>query len=797
MTKLVRPALAGIRVVDLTMSIAGQYCGRLLADYGAEVVLVEPETGSPTRGLWPKTSKRQAPENSLLFRHINTGKRSVIVGSDEVRKLCADADIILVEAPDRQALGEIPGAIVCSVSDFGTTGPYRDWLGGEMIQHALSGVMHTTGAFDREPLYGVGQRSAYAAGVTAFTTVLTALYVRERSGLVQDVETTVSEACAAMGQQVVTQYSFTQTYAVRGKYEGGGMMAQIQLKDGWIIMWVQRNWPAICEIFDMREAVNDPRFADFVTLQRHWLEAVAIIEEKSKKKTVADVFDPLQEAKFCVAAISTPAEVLSGNQFSVRDMLRKPAGEPDMTALGPVFRTTTPHRADRPAPKLGEHSDTPWTADRIAPAKPATALLPGSLPLAGLRVLDFTLAWAGPMATRGLSFLGADVIKIENAIALDPWRGPSRANPGSLWHADGKPNDNPWDRYSLFLSQNHDKKSLSLNLKSERGLQIARDLAATCDVVVANFSPRVLERLGLGYADLKALNPRIIMVEMPAFGNTGPWSAHVGVGKTMEAASGMGGLIGYGDGVPVLTGPAYLDPIGGLHGTAAVLTALVQRERDGFGQYVEVAQVEAALHWIGEFILQTAVDGVETKPEGNAVPWASPHDAFPTAGDDQWIAIAIYDDAQWQKLRDVTGIALFNDPALATLEGRLAARRAITAALADWTRTREKHDLAARLQAAGIPAAPVMSGGEVYRDPHLRDRGFIQVLDHPEVGPREYSSLAYRLSLTPGGMRTAGPLFGQHTSEILGDLGLTDTDIAALVRDEVVFLHPKLAGASA
>jgi crotonobetainyl-CoA:carnitine CoA-transferase CaiB-like acyl-CoA transferase len=253
----------------------------------------------------------------------------------------------------------------------------------------------------------------------------------------------------------------------------------------------------------------------------------------------------------------------------------------------------------------------------------------------------------------------------------------------------------------------------------------------------------------------------------------------------------MASLIGYGDGEPVLTGPAYLDPIGGLHGAAAVLTALVERNRTGLGQYVEVAQVEAAMHWIGEYILQTGRTGDVFRADGNRRPDMAPHDAFPCDGDDQWMVIACPEDETWRRLVAATGASDLADERFSTLSGRLAHAEQVKASLSAWTRGRNKHEATDLLQAAGVPAAPVNSGADVWRDPFLRSRGFVHELTHPAAGAAEYPGLAYRLSLTPGAIRSPAPCFAEHTHDVLeGLLGLSRPDIDALVAAGAVLLQP-------
>ncbi|QFG21625.1 CaiB/BaiF CoA-transferase family protein [Actinomadura sp. WMMB 499] len=406
---------------------------------------------------------------------------------------------------------------------------------------------------------------------------------------------------------------------------------------------------------------------------------------------------------------------------------------------------------------------------------------PPAGPLAGVRVLEFTTAWAGPFAGRCLAYLGADVLKIEAPGHPDSWRG-TRSGGAPLYYPEASPGDDPQNRNVLFNSQNLDKRSLALDLKQAGAMDVMHDLVRRSDVVLANFTPGVLDRLGIGRRDLARINDRIIVVEMPAFGPGGPSSAHQGMGKTMEPAAGMTSLMGYPDGTPVLTGPAVMDPIGGLNAVAAVVSALELRERTGRGAGVSVFQVEAAASWIGEYLLEQAETGATRAPDGNRVPDAAPHGAYPCAGDDEWIAIAVHDDAQWRALCTVLGAAdLADDPAFLRLADRLAAQDALDGVLAELTRGHGKAALAERLQDAGVPAAPVLGGDEIATCPAMRESGMLVDLDHAAVGRRTYGALGFRHSRTPGSHRRAAPLFGEHNDEILRDLlGYDEARIAEL-----------------
>lgn len=418
-------------------------------------------------------------------------------------------------------------------------------------------------------------------------------------------------------------------------------------------------------------------------------------------------------------------------------------------------------------------------------------------PLQDVRILDFTSAWAGPMATRCLGYLGAQVIKVEGPTRLDNWRDTvAGAEPNR--YPDLQPGPRPYNRSYRFNSQNHDKFELAVDLKHPRARKLMLRIARDCDVVIDNFSPGVMESLGLGYAQLIEVRPDIIMVEMPAYGADGPEARTVAFGPNMEAMTGMAGFMGYGDGIPVLTSGAYLDPIGGLYGASAVLTALAYRDRTGAGQYVEVPQREAAMQFVGEHFLDYIENGHTFSPQANEIMGACPHDAFPCRGHDEWIAIGVFRDEQWHNLcLALNAPSLAEDPALATILGRKEHLTDLYEQIAQRTRIWDKWELAERLQSAGIPAAPVCHGKDVAENPQLVSREFFVALDHPEAGVHSYPGLAFNLHGTPGAMRHGAPCFGEHNRLILMDwYGMTEDEVSELEQAGVIASDPAGALAS-
>jgi crotonobetainyl-CoA:carnitine CoA-transferase CaiB-like acyl-CoA transferase len=392
------------------------------------------------------------------------------------------------------------------------------------------------------------------------------------------------------------------------------------------------------------------------------------------------------------------------------------------------------------------------------------------------------------MATRTLAYFGARVIKIEGPKKLDSWRGNHRGLTADHF-PNLDPGERPYDRNAWFNTQNHDKLSVGIDLKVRGARELVLRIAGICDLVMANFSPGTLDRLGLGYTELQAVRPDVIVVEMPALGNDGPYGQHVGMGQSMEAASGMASLIGYGDGIPTLTGYAYLDPIGGLNGAAAAMTAIEYRRVTGNGQYVEVPQVEAAMHFIaGE--LEAAFAGEDIMGgSGNARDGELVHDVFPCRGHDEWVAIACSDSAELRPVlraledeRDDDGAAWDGirtgaDPRLGAWRDRVTVR----------TAEMSKDEVALRLQESGVRAAPVHNGRDLASDPHMWARDFFEELWHPACGTHYYPGLPYAFSISRCRMARPAPCFGEHNRYVLGELlGMSEEEIAGLERAGVL-----------
>jgi crotonobetainyl-CoA:carnitine CoA-transferase CaiB-like acyl-CoA transferase len=760
-------ALDDLRVVDLSDSIAGQYCGRLFADFGAETILCERMAGTPTRRLPPFSTLD--PELSLTFWHLNTGKRSLAIDFDaELATTLEAADIVIL--PTHEDPANHPNltarSIAVSVTPFGHDGPFAGWKAPEIVLQAQSGMMNNNGEYGREPLYGVGNRASYAAGLGAFIGALAALRVRHFTGRGQAVSVDAAETAAAMCFPYVLRHIYNGSIHSRRDYTIPA--GQVLCRDGWVCIWIYNHrWSALCRALDLPDLEHDPRFADPAVRRMNWEALYATIQGKVAEQDAEELVDRLQRAQIIAAKAYRPSEQIANAHLNVRNYWQRVGGR---TILGPPFRMgLTPRAIGRAAPKLGEANGAFGKRTRRREPE-AEARGDAVAPLDGLRVIEITTAWAGPMTGRVLGFLGAESIHVESPNRVNSWRL-NKEKPNPVNFPDRQPGNRPFDRSFLFNSQNVNKLSCVLNLKTQEGRDALCGLVAVADVLICNFRPGTLAKLGLDYPKLAAIKPDIIVAELPAFGSDGPLSSYAALGPTMEMATGMSAMTGYRNGQPENTGPSYLDPIGGFNAAAAILVALHYRQRTGRGQYIEVPQVEAAMQLIGPELLLAAETGADPALDGNRIAAAAPHDAFPALGEDQWVAITAEDDIQWQALCGAIGHPeLADDPRFRSLADRKAHEDALSEILAGWTSTRDKHAIAASLQEAGVAAAAVADAADLANSSYLAERGFFTDLDHPDAGRHRYPGVPIHLSLTPGSQRSAAPRFGEHNMRVLADI---------------------------
>jgi benzylsuccinate CoA-transferase BbsF subunit len=400
--------------------------------------------------------------------------------------------------------------------------------------------------------------------------------------------------------------------------------------------------------------------------------------------------------------------------------------------------------------------------------------------LDGLRVLDFCWVGAGAFVTRILADLGADVIKVE-----------SRAHPDNLrLSGPHKPGAAPLEASGYFASRNTSKKSLALNMSKPRGREIALDLARRCNIVTNNFRPGVMEKWGLGYGQVAAVNPNVIYLSMPMQGSSGPHRDYIGFGSTISALCGLVNMAGLPGRPPLGTGTHYPDHVPNPgHALVALLAAVFHRARTGEGQYIELAQIESTVNMLGPSVLQWSAEGILPERTGNRRPGVVPCGVFPCIGEDAWCAIEVQDDAQWRGLVEALGRPRWMcDSNFANFAGRAAREAEIEAGLARETVRFRAEELMRSLQANGVAASVVNTNADVIDDPQLAARRYWRRIPHPEMGEVIVNAPPFRVMGEPRPQMGSPPLLGQHTEEIARDLlGLDAAEYRRLIDEQVFY----------
>lgn len=415
------------------------------------------------------------------------------------------------------------------------------------------------------------------------------------------------------------------------------------------------------------------------------------------------------------------------------------------------------------------------------------------LALQGLRILDLTQVAAGPYATMLLGFMGAEVIKVESCSRLDISRGPVRPGPESArMYPGGEPGEHPWNRAGHYIHRNVNKLSLTLDLAAERGKALFLRLATKCDVLFENYRAAVMDRLGLGYATLSQVNPQLVYVKISSQGATGPERYYGSLGSTLEQTAGLASITGYADGKPLMTNETFPDPVVGILAVGACMAALRQRRQTGTGTFVDLSQREVTASMLGEYVVDYTLSGRVPTPMGNRHPLRVPQGVYACLGKDQWVAISVDSDAAWRDVCQAIGQPhLADDPRFATILARRRHQDALDQILTAWTQEREHYQAMQSLQAHGVAAGAVLTGGDTLDDPHLKARGFWDVVEHPEAGTYKQVTTPWRLSKNPRRTAVPAPGLGAHNHYVLGELlGLSTADIADLEAQGIIGTQP-------
>jgi crotonobetainyl-CoA:carnitine CoA-transferase CaiB-like acyl-CoA transferase len=806
--------LSPFRVLDLT-DYGALVCGQILGDLGADVIVVEPREGARLRSHGPFAGNDRGPNASLAWWSVNRNKRGITldIESPEGRKrllaLAATSHILFESfAPgylDTLGLGYEalravnPAIVLVSITPFGQEGPKANWAASDLTMFAASGPMSMTGDDDRAPL-GIAVPQAWLhAGAEGAVGALIALAGAVRDGFGQHVDVSAQTATMMATQATCLSASWNDNPTTRmaGGVNFGGIPLRFvnPARDGYVSVtflfgsaigpFTRRLMALMCEEGFVDEETRDKDWIGYTGLLlsgqeplselQRCMDAVARFTSSHSK---ADLFQRAIEKDLLIVPVATIPEVANSEQLSSRQFfqeLEHPERGATVRYPGPFAKLSeVPIAYRRRPPLLGEH-DAELTGTTPAAILAAVPPAPDrrALPLEGLKVLDLAWVIAGPWATRYLADYGATVVKVESSKRVDT----ARTIAPFKDHTPGP------ERSAAFATVNAGKYGISVDLGSDAGREIILRLAAWADVVTESFAPGSLQRMGLGYGDLRKSNPGLIMISSCLNGQTGPFRTLAGFGTMGLQLAGFGELAGWPDRPPAGPAGSYTDYIAPKFTAAAILAAVEYRRRTGTGQYIDLAQGEASAHFLAPALLDYFVNGQVISRSGNASPEYAPHGVYPAQGNDRWVAIAVTTDDQWRSLRNLVEreTHLPTVPLDSPAE-RLAHCEALDAWLGSWTRSRTVDALEGLLQGVGVPSHRVSGSADLIGDPQLVSRGHFVEVVHPELGSVPVESSRMRFSETPAVISRPGPTLGQDNDYVLRELlGMDDDGVTALI----------------
>jgi len=785
-------ALTGIRIVELAESVAGEYCGKLLADFGAEVVKIErPDCGSPTRSMAPIIGDDGGPECSALFAYLNTNKRSVVLdvasagGIDTLHRIIGTADAIVddhapswVEAAGVSAndvARRYPALVFCSITPYGGGAPPEFQNAKSINVFNSSGWgYHTPSHADptKPPLKGPGRFLAdYEAGLDAALCVVASLFRHLHSGKGEYIDVSQQAVLASRADCVLGRFITGEVAAenTREDYDQQGPASFFACADGFVYLYMtsRNHWMGLKKLMGQPEWLDefDDDWLEFsvtpekvVTLQNGFAKWVAGLTKDAAADEAQRLGVPLVPVKSAADLKNSPQYRHRGFFQHITHPVLGSAAYPTV----PYLMSASPAGVTRAAPTLGQHTaeiadsiETPRSGPTVKSAQLKPPKVSRGGPLQGVRVVELTKVWAGPYAGKLLAFLGAEVIKVE-----------SSSNPDEMRAYGGTDiNHAPY-----FLSINPEVLSVELDLKSAADVDCLRDLIAHSDIVVNNLRPGAMERLGLSYQQLKSIKGDIISVSIKMWGNNGPLGYQTGYAPCFAALAGLASLVGYRGGPPLGTSMRYGDSTVGAAAALAAVTALLHRDLSGEGQFVDVSAVETLSSMIGDCLLEQDLTGTHASPEGNRDPDMAPHNCYPCSGGD-WISVAVADDRQWRALCDVLGATtLADDARYAAMPERLQHTDTLDTDLARFTKSRDAGQLAQRLRLAGVPSSKSATSLDVISDQLLWERELYRFVSDHREGQRPILAAPWRMSAAPTEIARGAPDLGEHNDYVLNEI---------------------------
>ena len=745
--------LSGVRVLEVGGGLAAAYTTKLLVDLGASADVIEPveDHGLSSEGA---ASGGRAP----LFEYLRANCRRVAAKPPphDVEQLGVfhGAEITISALPPGRWAelarslppSSQPRSVLVHISAFGQTGPRSGFRATSLTLQALAGWPRRLAGSDGRPCFAGGDIDAYGTGVHAAAAALTAWRHATRTSSSVEADVAAFECLVAMLPYPTVHAEILTAAGVDMSPVTQSLPGIVASTDGWVGVnpLNQQGWNDLCEVMGLpefrdrlRELLSDAsRAEEFRARAIPWFEA----------RDGDTIVELMQSMRIPSSRVFDGRGLLEHPQLKAREALTEQGATSCVAPRSPWRFSASPVVGERPRSTTRSVNKSTWGGGR-----------PG-LPYSDLKVFDLSVYWAGPIITMYLAAFGADVIKVESHKRPDPFRySTSSPELGADW----------WERSAVWQGTNLGKRGLTLDLSQQQGQHIARRFIAKADVLIENFTPRVLPQLGIDVDAARAENAALIVVRLPGFGSDGPWRDHVAWAPTLEQASGLAHVTGFESGPPVPPG-GCADPLSGMHGLLGLQAALEHRDRTGEGQVVEMSQLEALVTMTAEQVITASLGSEPPGRHGNRNPTIAPHGIYPCSGHDEWIAIAALDD-EWKALTELIGRSdLLSDPRLADPEHRRLHHDDLDKSISTWTSHRSVNDAEADLDRAGVTAAPVAYAAHLRDDDQLRERQFFQAIDRPTTATYRYPAWPMRFSFGPSLPHAhAAPTLGEHTDELL------------------------------
>ncbi len=728
---------------------AARFCGKALADLGATVFEAEPvPAGFPTgQAIYLEHGKHGGVAGDL--------PEAVIIGA--IRGRPRDAGDVPLVAP-------VTAAFRAYGDERDVTTPEPD----DLVLFAQCGLMNLIGDPAREPLKNAGDQPNAVAGLYGAVALLAGVYRSRHTGRGSNILVPTVD-CMTSAQDIVTaRYEYTRLHWPRqgGRRPQNHPMSNLPCKDGFIAATVVSNdeWRSTATLMECEWVLEDPRFATPQLRARHADELDAALAPWLMEHTAREIVELAQAWRIPFGAVLDPAGLLASEQLRLRQFFETVESDEHDLLLPTASCVVT--KGERAAP---------------APRRPAP-IRRNALPLAGVRVVDLSMVWAGPLTARLLAQLGAEVIKIEGPRRLDSFRGPLTDGPGE--YPGNDPGPDRWNRNARFNQTNLTKRSLVLDLGSEPGREALRVLLRDADILVENYSPRVMPNWGFTWDEIQRINPRLVYLQMPAFGATGPERDYIAYGTAAEAMAGLCSYIGYPGEPPLNSTLAYGDPIGGATGACMAIASLLYRDRTGRGVHIDLALRDAAAWTIGDLIADAQLDPGSTGRIGNRSRHSAPRGAYRVLGEDRWVALSVRSDEQWRGLCGLLG-GVFDALAPLSTLARLDRQDELDSLLRARLAGEPAGSVIDLCTRAGVPAAIVENEADILDDERRQASGFVRPMDSGSVAGLRHLALPFVFD-GERGLCTPAPRYGEHNREGLQSLGYDNAEIDALHRDGVV-----------